>query len=97
MAVKVYTTTHCPYCVIAKKFLKENNVEFEEVNVQEDHEAAHEMVEKSGQMGVPVLDINGKIIVGFNKEKIKQVLNLKWVVSFFNKKIKKDYNQNNYN
>ena len=77
MVVKVYTTTHCPYCVMAKNFLKENNVEFEEVNVQEDHEAAHEMVEKSGQMGVPVLDINGKIIVGFDKKKIKEALNLK--------------------
>ena len=77
MVVKIYTTTHCAYCIMAKKFLKENNVDFEEVNVQENHEAAHEMVEKSGQMGVPVLDINGKIIIGFNKEEIKQALNLK--------------------
>lgn len=76
MTVKIYTTTHCPYCVMAKKFLEENKVEFEEINVQENHEAAHEMVEKSGQMGVPVLEINGKIIVGFNKKEIKQALNL---------------------
>jgi glutaredoxin-like YruB-family protein len=77
MVVKVYTTTHCPYCVMAKNFLKDNNVEFEELNVQENHEAAKEMIEKSGQMGVPVLDINGKIIVGFDKKKIKETLNLK--------------------
>lgn len=76
MVVKVYTTTHCPYCTMVKNFLKENNVEFKEVNVQENHEAAKEMVEKSGQMGVPVLDINGKIIVGFNKEAIKETLKL---------------------
>ena len=76
MVVKVYTTTHCPYCTMAKNFLKENNIEFEEVNVQENHEAAKEMVEKSGQMGVPVLDIHGKIIVGFNKEALKETLKL---------------------
>jgi len=76
MVVKVYSTNHCPYCTMAKNFLKENNVEFQEVNVQEDQQAAREMVEKSGQMGVPVLDINGTIVVGFNKEKIKQLLKL---------------------
>lgn len=76
MSVTVYTTNHCPYCVMAKRFLKENNVEFEEKNVEKDRDAAHEMIEKSGQMGVPVLDINGKIIVGFNKEEIKKELKL---------------------
>jgi len=76
MVVKVYTTNHCPYCKMAKDFLKENNIEFEDVNVGENHEAAHEMIEKSGQMGVPVLDVNGKIIVGFNKKEIKKALNL---------------------
>ncbi len=77
MKVKIYTTTNCPYCIMAKNFLKENKIEFEEINVQENHEAAHEMIEKSGQMGVPVLEIKGKIIIGFNKEAIKESLNLK--------------------
>ena len=74
--VKVYTTTTCPYCTMAKSFLKENGVEFVEKNVGSDRAAAVEMVEKSGQMGVPVLEINGQIIVGFNREAIKKALNL---------------------
>ena len=77
MTVKVYSTSVCPYCIMAKTFLKQHNIEFEEVNVQEDQNAAKEMMEKSGQMGVPVLDINGKIIVGFNKEEIKKALDIK--------------------
>ena len=76
MKVKVYSTNVCPYCTMAKDFLKEHGVEFEEVNVQEDQEAAKEMVEKSGQMGVPVIEIGNRIIVGFDKEAIKKELNL---------------------
>ena len=74
MKVKIYTTTSCPYCHLAIDFFKENKVEYEEVNVQEDSDAAKEMVEKSGQMGVPVIMIGDKIIVGFDKEKIKAAL-----------------------
>ena len=77
MTVKVYTTNVCPYCIVAKDFLKQHNIEYEEINVQENHEAAKEMIEKSGQMGVPVLDIDGKIIIGFNKEEIEKALNIK--------------------
>ncbi|MEM5778364.1 MAG: glutaredoxin family protein [Candidatus Aenigmatarchaeota archaeon] len=77
MSVKIYTTSWCPYCEMAKNFLKENKIKFEEINVQDNMEAAKEMIEKSGQTGVPVLDINGKIIVGFDVEKIKKVLKLK--------------------
>ena len=77
MTVKVYSTSVCPYCMMAKTFLKQHNVEFEDINVQENHDAAKEMMEKSGQMGVPVLDINGKIIVGFNKEEIIKALDIK--------------------
>ncbi|MEM5872553.1 MAG: glutaredoxin family protein [Candidatus Aenigmatarchaeota archaeon] len=77
MSVKIYTTSWCPYCEMAKNFLKENKIKFEEINVQENMEAAKEMIEKSGQTGVPVLDINGKIIVGFDVEKIKKALKLK--------------------
>lgn len=74
--VKVYSTPTCPYCIRAKQFLKENNIVFDDIDVSLNQPAAEEMVQKSGQMGVPVLDINGQIIVGFDKEKIKQALSL---------------------
>ena len=74
--VRVYSTARCPYCVRAKEFLKANNVEFEDVDVSSDQKAAEEMIQKSGQMGVPVLDINGEIIVGFDQERIKSALGL---------------------
>ena len=65
MKVKVYSTPACPYCKMAKDFLKQNNVEFEDIDVSSNHDAAHEMIEKSGQMGVPVIDIDGKIIIRY--------------------------------
>ncbi len=74
--VKVYSTPTCPYCIRAKQFLKDNNIEFEDVDVSQDQAQADEMVEKSGQIGVPVLDIDGNIIVGFDKEEIKKSLGL---------------------
>ncbi len=74
--VIVYSTPICPWCVRAKDFLKENNIPFKDVNVAADREAAEEMIRKSGQMGVPVIDANGTIIVGFNKTALKQALNL---------------------
>ncbi len=75
--VKVYSTPSCPYCETLKQFLKEKGVEFEEVDVSQDKEALKEMVEKTGQMGVPVVDIDGKAVVGFNKEKILELLGIK--------------------
>ena len=75
--VRVFSTPSCPYCVTLKEFLKENNIEFEAIDVSENKEALDEMVEKTGQMGVPVIDINGEMIVGFDKEKIVQLLNIK--------------------
>ncbi len=74
--VKVYTTPTCPYCTMAKTFLLENGVEFVEVDVASDRAAAVEMINKSGQMGVPVLEINGEIIVGFDRDAIKKALKL---------------------
>jgi len=74
MTVKLYSTPTCPYCTLAKEYFKGKNVEFEDINVAEDQKAAEEMIEKSGQMGVPVIDIDGKIIVGFNKEEIDKGL-----------------------
>lgn len=75
-SVKVYSTPTCPYCVRVKQFLKENNISFEDIDVSVKQDEAQEMVRKSGQMGVPVLDIEGQIIVGFDKERIKQALGL---------------------
>ena len=74
MKVVVYSTQTCPFCHKAKDYLKEKGVEFEDVDVAADKERAKEMVEKSGQMGVPVLDIGGTIIVGFDKPKMDEAL-----------------------
>ena len=74
--VKVYSTPTCPYCVRVKQFLKENNVAYEDIDVAADQAKAEEMVKISGQMGVPVIDIEGKIIVGFEKEEIKKELGI---------------------
>lgn len=74
--IKIYSTPTCPYCIRAKQFLKDNNIAFEDIDVSANQEAAQEMIQKSGQMGVPVLDIDGEIILGFDKERIKQALGL---------------------
>ncbi len=74
--VKVYSTSTCPWCVRAKDFLKQKGVQFQDINVGMDRNAAKEMIEKSGQMGVPVLDIDGTIIVGFDKDAIEKALKL---------------------
>ncbi len=73
--IKVYSTPTCPYCVTLKKFLKEKGIEFVDIDVSADEKELQEMIEKSGQMGVPVIDINGQIVVGFDREKIMQLLN----------------------
>jgi len=72
----VYSTPACPYCLTLKEFLKQHNIEFEEIDVSKNKEAAREMIQKSGQMGVPVVEIDGEIIVGFDREKIIKLLNL---------------------
>jgi glutaredoxin 3 len=74
--ITVYSTPTCPYCIRAKQFLREQNVLFEDIDVSTNDQAAEAMIQKSGQMGVPVLDINGEIIVGFDKAKITQALGL---------------------
>jgi glutaredoxin 3 len=75
-SVKVYSTATCPYCMMLKGFLKEKNIEFQNLDVGIDKNAFKEMKDKSGQMGVPVLDIEGKIIVGFDKDAISKELGL---------------------
>ena len=74
MAISIYTTPTCSYCTMAKNWFRENGIKYVEYNVAQDRRRADEMVHKSGQMGVPVLDVNGRIIVGFDKPKIEQAL-----------------------
>ncbi len=76
MDVKVYTTPTCMWCAKTKVFLKEHKIHFKELNVVKDQKAAEEAVEKSGQMGVPVIDIDGSIVVGFDEDKLKKLLKI---------------------
>jgi len=75
--VRVFSTLTCPYCVTLKAYLKEKGIKYEDINVAEDQVAAKEMIDKSGQMGVPVSEIKGEIIIGFDKEKINKILGIK--------------------
>lgn len=74
--VTIYTTSTCPYCKKLKEHLKDNGVNFDNIDVSQDQDKVQEMVDKSGQMGVPVVDIDGQIIVGFDKEKIDEALDI---------------------
>ena len=74
--VRVFSTISCPYCFTLKEFLKQNGIEFEDIDVSKDENALKEMIEKSGQMGVPVVEIDGEIVVGFDKEKICKLLRI---------------------
>ena len=77
MNIKIYSTPTCPYCHMLKEYLEEKGFEYTDVNVAEDLKAREEMVEKSGQMGVPVADFDGEIVVGFNRERVDQILGIK--------------------
>lgn len=74
--VKVYSTSTCSYCAMTKEFLKKNNIQFKNIDVGIDRKASQEMVDLSGQMGVPVLNIDGQIIVGFDKDAISKALGI---------------------
>jgi Glutaredoxin-like protein, YruB-family len=73
MTVKVYSTPDCPWCRKAKEYLKVKNIPFEDIDVSTDMQAATDMVQKSGQRGVPVLEIDGQIVIGFNPRKIDEL------------------------
>ena len=75
--IKIYTTPSCVYCKMAKAYFTEHNTQYEELNVTNDARLQQEMIQKSGQMGVPVIDIDGKIIVGFDKSKIAELISAK--------------------
>lgn len=74
--VKIYTTPVCVYCKMAKAFFDEHKVKYQEVNVASDAKAREEMINKSKQIGVPVIDVNGKIIIGFDKPRLSDALGL---------------------
>ncbi len=74
--ITIYTTPSCVYCRMAKEFFKENNLEYIEKNVATDDDAREEMIKKTGQLGVPVIEANGKIMVGFDKDSLKEALNI---------------------
>lgn len=72
--IKIYSTPTCVYCKMAKDFLKSKSIPYQEFNVAADDAAREEMVQKSGQLGVPVIDIDGEIYVGFNKGEIEKAV-----------------------
>lgn len=73
-SVIIYSTPWCHYCHLAKDYFKENKIEFTDIDVSQDQQKADEMIKKSGQMGVPVIEVGENVIVGFNKDKIEELL-----------------------
>jgi glutaredoxin 3 len=74
--IEIYSTPSCVFCNHAKDFFKANSIEYVDYNVMTDLEKRQDMVQKSGQMGVPVIDIGGQIIVGFDEDKIRELLKI---------------------
>jgi len=77
MNITIYTTPTCVFCKMTKAFFKDNNVAYEEKDVAIDMKARDEMIEKSGQLGVPVINIDGQIVIGFDKDKLSQLIGIK--------------------
>ncbi len=76
MTVKLYTTPACPYCYTLKAFLKDKNIAFEEIDISQDEKTKDEIIKKSGAIGAPIIEIDGQIVVGFDKEKIVKLLKI---------------------
>ena len=74
--VSIYTTPTCMYCKAAKEFFKENNISYEEYDVASDAEKREEMIQKSGQMSVPVIFVGDEMVIGFNKDKLSKLLGI---------------------
>ena len=74
--ITIYSTQTCVYCKMAKDFFAKNKIQYKEINVAEDLKAREEMVGKSHQLGVPVIDIDGQIFVGFNRSELAKALDL---------------------
>ena len=77
MTVKIYSTPTCAFCHAEKEFFKEHNIEFQDLDVFSNAKARDEMIQKTGQLGVPVTDIDGQLVVGFDRAKISQLLGIK--------------------
>ncbi len=75
--VMIYTTPSCTWCQKAKEYFKDQNIDYEEIDVSRNRQQAQEMIRKSGQMGVPVIDIEGEIIIGFDQVGIDNILGIK--------------------
>lgn len=76
MEVNVYVLPHCSVCKMTKEFLKTNKISFIEYDVSKDRQAANAMIEKSGQQQVPVVDVDGTLVIGFEKDKLEELLGL---------------------
>lgn len=74
MKIKIYSTPTCPYCNMAKDYLKKKGVDFEDIDVSASRDSAQEMIDLSGQMGVPVIALDEKVIIGFDKEELDKAL-----------------------
>ena len=74
MHITIYTTPTCPYCKLAKDYFKDKDITYKEIDVAADPAAANEMVKKSGQMGVPVIEIGDEIVVGWNESAVEEIL-----------------------
>ncbi|MBI1833579.1 MAG: NrdH-redoxin [Candidatus Andersenbacteria bacterium] len=74
--VTIYTTPSCGWCRTTKDYFKEHNIQYNEINVAADAAARGEMIQKSGQMGVPVIDIEGEIVVGYNQPRLARLLEI---------------------
>ena len=77
MNVKLYSTPVCPYCHTLKEFFKEKGIEFEEIDVSQDEKMRDDMIKRSGQMAVPVVEIDGQMVIGFDRGKILELLKIK--------------------
>ena len=76
MTITIYSTPTCPYCKMAKEFLKEHKIAFTDIDVASDQVAMQKMIEKTGQLGVPVIDVDGEILVGFDKKKLAKLVGI---------------------
>jgi glutaredoxin-like YruB-family protein len=76
MTVKVYTTPTCPYCYTLKEFLKEHNIEFEDIDISKDEKVKDDIIKRSGAIGAPIIEVDGEIVVGFDKGKIVKLLGI---------------------
>jgi len=72
--ITIYSTATCPYCKMAKQYLQSKNIPYRDIDVGEDEQAAQEMIRKSGQMGVPVIEVDGKILTGFQQSALDKLL-----------------------